>query len=210
MIKAVQIRTPDLFSWSGGADIHIRMSAHRLRLASLLLTALAVLAPACAGRQPHVRVLPPALPPEAYDPAAAGVAAAPPAAPAAAAAGMEVARIAGTLIGAPYREGGALPDGFDCSGLVNYVFARSGVAVPRDVRRQAAAGLPVARSDVIPGDLVFFATTGSGPTHVGIAIGGNRFIHAPKSGAAVRVESLSSAYWTARFVTARRIPVPGV
>jgi cell wall-associated NlpC family hydrolase len=109
------------------------------------------------------------------------------------------------MIGAPYREGGALPDGFDCSGLVQYVFARHGVAVPRDVRRQAAAGAPVDRGDIAPGDLVFFATSGSGPTHVGIAAGGDRFIHAPKSGDVVRVESMSAGYWTSRFVAARRL-----
>ena len=93
---------------------------------------------------------------------------------------------------------------------MNYVFARQGVAVPRDVRRQALAGEPVDRADVVPGDLVFFATTGSGPTHVGIAVGNGQFIHAPKSGGVVRVESMSAAYWASRFVTARRVTVPGV
>ena len=117
---------------------------------------------------------------------------APPPAPRADAAGLEIARTAETLIGAPYREGGALPDGFDCSGLVAYVFAQHGIAVPRDVRRQAAAGAPVDRGDIAPGDLVFFATTGSGPTHVGIAVGGDKFIHAPKRGDVVRVESMSA------------------
>ena len=114
-------------------------------------------------------------------------------------------RAAETLIGAPYREGGARPDGFDCSGLVSYVFAQRGIAVPRDVRRQAAAGTPVDRADIAPGDLLFFTTTGSGPTHVGIAVGGDRFIHAPKRGDVVRVESMSAGYWTSRFVDARRM-----
>jgi cell wall-associated NlpC family hydrolase len=68
----------------------------------------------------------------------------------------------------------------------------------------------VGRGSIAPGDLVFFATAGSGPTHVGIAIGGGRFIHAPKSGDVVRAESLTSAYWTSRFVAARRVSVPGV
>ncbi len=89
------------------------------------------------------------------------------------------------------------------------MFARHGVAVPRDVRRQSAAGGPVERAAIAPGDLVFFATTGLGPTHVGIAIGGGRFIHAPKSGDVVRVDSLSAAYWASRFVAARRVSVPG-
>ena len=111
--------------------------------------------------------------------------------------------------GAPYRDGGALPDGFDCSGLVTYVFARNGIAVPRDVRRQAAAGIEIERAAVLPGDLLFFSTTGAGPTHVGIAVGGDRFIHAPKSGAVVRVESLASAYWSAHLVAVRRLPYCG-
>ena len=109
------------------------------------------------------------------------------------------------MIGAPYREGGALPDGFDCSGLVTWVFARRGIAVPRDVRRQAAFGIDVPRGDIAPGDLVFFATTGSGPAHVGIATGDGRFIHAPKPGDLVRVESMSASYWASRFVSARRV-----
>ena len=179
----------------------------------LLLAAAALAASACAQHAPRVRVLPPALPPAADEPAPPGAAPAPTSSPtptrAAPAAGLEIARLARTLVGAPYREGGALPDGFDCSGLVNYVFARQGVAVPRDVRRQASAGEPVDRVNVAPGDLVFFATTGSGPTHVGIAVGDGRFIHAPKSGDVVRVESMSAAYWTSRFVTARRITVSG-
>jgi cell wall-associated NlpC family hydrolase len=179
----------------------------------LLLAAAALAASACAQNAPRVRVLPPALPPAAYEPAPPGAAPAPTPIPAptlaATAAGLEIARLARTLVGAPYRAGGALPDGFDCSGLVNYVFTRQGVAVPRDVRRQASAGEPVDRVNVAPGDLVFFATTGSGPTHVGIAVGDGRFIHAPKSGDVVRVESMSAAYWASRFVTARRITVPG-
>jgi cell wall-associated NlpC family hydrolase len=157
------------------------------RPAFLVLAAVAALASACAGRQPRPRVLPPA--PEA--------------------AGTAIVRTAESLLGAPYREGGALPDGFDCSGLVNYVFARHGIAVPRDVQRQAAAGVPVARDEVRPGDLLFFSTTGSGPTHVAIAIDGTRFIHAPKSGAVVRMESLTLSYWATRFLEARRILASG-
>jgi cell wall-associated NlpC family hydrolase len=177
------------------------MITPRQARALLLGAVLAATASACAGRQRQVRVLPPVLPPAAYEPAPPGQA------PVAAgtAAGLEIARVAQLLLGAPYREGGALPDGFDCSGLVNYVFARHGIAVPRDVKRQASAGSPIDRRDIVPGDLVFFATTGSGPTHVGIAIGEGRFIHAPKSGDVVRTESLTSAYWTSRFVTARRV-----
>jgi cell wall-associated NlpC family hydrolase len=160
----------------------------------------AACASACASNTPRVRVLPPR-------PGSAG-AVERPVLPGAAA-GEAFARTAETLLGSPYRDGGALPDGFDCSGLVTYVFARHGIAVPRDVRRQSAAGEPVGRDGIAPGDLVFFATTGSGPTHVGIAIGGGRFIHAPKRGDVVRADSLSAAYWASRFVAARRVSVPG-
>jgi cell wall-associated NlpC family hydrolase len=169
------------------------------RVVVFLLLA-AACASACASSAPRVRVLPPR-----PGPAAGAERPVPPDA----AAGTAFARTAETLLGSPYRDGGALPDGFDCSGLVTYVFARHGVAVPRDVRRQSAAGAAVERGDIAPGDLVFFATTGSGPTHVGIAIGGGRFVHAPKSGDVVRVDSLSAAYWAARFVAARRVSVPG-
>jgi cell wall-associated NlpC family hydrolase len=91
---------------------------------------------------------------------------------------------------------------------VNYVFARNGIAVPRDVRRQAGSGVEVPRDRIQAGDLVFFSTTSSGPTHVGIALGDGRFIHAPKSGTVVRAESLVAGYWTTRFVAARRIAAP--
>jgi cell wall-associated NlpC family hydrolase len=161
------------------------MIARRCCVPLLAVAVLALLASACAERQPRIHVLPPA--------------------PGATAAGAEIVRIAETLIGAPYREGGTLPDGFDCSGLVTYVFAREGIAVPRDVRGQAAVGEEVPRDALRPGDLLFFSTTGPGPTHVGIAIGDGRFVHAPKSGASVRIESLASAYWATRFVTARRL-----
>jgi cell wall-associated NlpC family hydrolase len=159
------------------------------RPAFLLVAAVAMLASACAGQQPRVRVLPPVPPPAART-----------------SGGAAIVRTAESLLGAPYREGGALPDGFDCSGLVNYVFARHGINVPRDVRRQATVGVHVARTDIRPGDLLFFATTGSAPTHVAIAMDGRRFIHAPKNGAAVRIESLASSYWAKRFLEARRIP----
>jgi cell wall-associated NlpC family hydrolase len=161
----------------------------------------------CVHRQPPVMVLPPvspteeraaeAVPPDATAPALSG----------SEAAEAEIVRTAMSMIGAPYRDGGALPDGFDCSGLVTWVFARLGVTVPRDVRQQAAAGVPVPRAAIRPGDLLFFSTTGPGPTHVAIAIGGDRFIHAPRSGAVVRIESLSADYWAARYVLSRRLLV---
>jgi cell wall-associated NlpC family hydrolase len=183
------------------------MTTPRARPAFLAVAAGLLAASACASRPPTIRVLPPRPAPGPEMAAPAAEVARP--SPGAYAAGSAIARTAETLLGLPYREGGALPDGFDCSGLVTYVFARHGIAVPRDVRRQASAGSPVERGDIAPGDLVFFTTTGSGPTHVGIAIVGGRFIHAPKSGDVVRTESMSNNYWTSRFVMARRVSVPG-
>ncbi|HNV04100.1 MAG TPA: C40 family peptidase [Vicinamibacterales bacterium] len=183
------------------------MAYCRTRGAACAAIAGAALAAACAGQQPRVRVLPPRAEPAAEAPAPGRPSPALPPADGggAAFAGEAIARTAERLLGAPYRDGGAQPDGFDCSGLVSYVFARHGIPVPRDVRRQAVAGIEVEPAEVLPGDLLFFATTGSGPTHVGIAMGGGRFIHAPKNGAVVRMESLSSTYWSSRFVSARRL-----
>jgi len=109
------------------------------------------------------------------------------------------------LRGTPYRNGGADPAGFDCSGFTQYVFAQYGVALPRDVRDQFRAGKSVRPEDLAAGDILFFATTDPGPSHVGIAIGGDEFVHAPSSSGVVRVEHLSAAYWANRFLGARRI-----
>lgn len=119
--------------------------------------------------------------------------------------GYEISGTALALRGTPYRDGGADTTGFDCSGLVWYVFAQHGLAVPRTVSAQAGAGSKIDAADVRPGDLLFFATTSSGPSHVGIAIGGDSFVHAPSSNGVVRVERLSAAYWSARFLGARRL-----
>jgi len=109
------------------------------------------------------------------------------------------------LRGTPYRDGGSDASGFDCSGFTQYVFARFGVRLPREVRDQYRMGRPVEPQDLLPGDILFFTTTAPGPTHVGIAIGGDEFVHAPSSTGVVRVERLSSSYWSPRFLGARRI-----
>lgn len=109
-----------------------------------------------------------------------------------------------TLRGTPYRNGGSDPAGFDCSGFVWYVFAQHGVKMPRTVGELARIGTNV-NGGVEPGDLVFFNTTGAGPSHVGIAIGGDEFIHAPSTNGEVRVERLGASYWSTRFVGARRV-----
>ena len=109
------------------------------------------------------------------------------------------------LRGAPYRNGGSDPSGFDCSGFVRYVFGQHGLAVPRTVTEQYRSGQKVDDGDVEPGDLVFFSTVAPGASHVGIAIGGGEFVHAPSGAGEVRVERMSAPYWAARFVGARRV-----
>ena len=107
--------------------------------------------------------------------------------------------------GAPYRNGGTDPTGFDCSGFTQYVFAQYGVALPREVREQFREGKSVSATDVAPGDLIFFSTVEPGPSHVGIAVGGDEFVHAPSSTGVVRVEHIGSSYWSARYLGARRV-----
>ena len=109
------------------------------------------------------------------------------------------------LRGAPYRNGGSDPSGFDCSGFVRYVFTQHGVVVPRTVTEQFHAGRQVDGAQIEPGDLVFFSTVAPGATHVGIAIGGDEFVHAPSGAGQVRVERMSAPYWATRFIGARRV-----
>jgi hypothetical protein len=109
--------------------------------------------------------------------------------------------------GVPYRNGGSDPSGFDCSGFVQYVFARFGTALPREVRDQYQAGKPIDLDEVEAGDLLFFETVSRGASHVGMAVGGGQFVHAPSSRGVVRVERYSVSYWASRFVGARRIVV---
>lgn len=110
-----------------------------------------------------------------------------------------------SLRGAPYKNGGGDPEGFDCSGFVHYVYEQHGVAMPRQVRDQFRVGKTIDRDRLEPGDLVFFSTVAPGASHVGIVIGGDQFIHAPSERGVVRVESLSQAYWASRFIGAKRV-----
>ena len=120
--------------------------------------------------------------------------------------GYEVSGTALGLRGVRYKNGGADPGGFDCSGLVQYVFARHGLGLPRTVTSQFAMGAPVAPVDLQAGDLVFFGIAEPGaPSHVGIIVGGDSFVHAPASSGVVRVERLGAAYWASRLVGARRV-----
>jgi cell wall-associated NlpC family hydrolase len=112
-----------------------------------------------------------------------------------------VVGIAMRYLGVPYVWGGASPSGFDCSGLVMYAYAQMGISLPHYTGAQWNVGVPVSRSDLQPGDLVFFDGLG----HVGIYIGGGQFIHAPHTGDVVKISSLSESWYAATYVGARRI-----
>jgi cell wall-associated NlpC family hydrolase len=119
--------------------------------------------------------------------------------------GFTIATAALQLQGIPYRLGGTDVHGFDCSGLVQYVFALYGIALPRVVHDQYRVGHRIRIDDLEPGDLVFFSPAGDDVSHVGIVIGGDRFVHAPNSRGVVRVDSFASGYWGEHIAGARRI-----
>jgi cell wall-associated NlpC family hydrolase len=191
------------------------MSIARASTLLLPLGLVASLLTGCASSHgPTLRVLPPR--PAAAEPSSITAAPAEPSSTTAAPAGpvsdSAVVRTALEYLGTPYVLGGTSPAGFDCSGFVQYVYRLHGVELPRYVANQAGVGRHVDRSDIRPGDLVFFSTTGPGFTHVGIATSRDAFVHAPNSRSAVRIEPLTSPYWSKRYAGARRIvgsePVP--
>ena len=111
------------------------------------------------------------------------------------------------FLGVPYKRGGNTAEtGFDCSGFVRAMYKQSvGLILPRRAEQQAAATQNIEKSELKPGDLVFFNTLKRTFSHVGIYVGQGRFIHAPKPGAEVRVDSMSGSYWASRFDGARRV-----
>lgn len=111
------------------------------------------------------------------------------------------------FLGVPYRRGGNSADsGFDCSGFVKAIYEQSiGLVLPRSAAQQAAATQTIDKSELRPGDLVFFNTMRRAFSHVGIYVGNGKFIHSPKPGAEVRVEDMGLAYWTRRYDGARRV-----
>jgi hypothetical protein len=111
------------------------------------------------------------------------------------------------LLGVPYKRGGTSEEkGFDCSGFVRHMFEKSvGLVLPRRAEEQAKVTEEINRSDLKPGDLVFFNTMKRTFSHVGIYVGDGKFIHAPRPGKSVRVDDMREAYWQKRFNGARRV-----
>jgi cell wall-associated NlpC family hydrolase len=107
------------------------------------------------------------------------------------------------MLGQPYKYGGAAPGGFDCSGLVVYAAAGAGIHLPRTANEQRQLGASVSRGHLKPGDLIFMHLARK-ELHVGIALDGARFIHAPSSGGRVRIDSIAAAPYAAGFIGARR------
>jgi cell wall-associated NlpC family hydrolase len=113
----------------------------------------------------------------------------------------EAAQVVLSYLGVPYRWGGSSPAGFDCSGLVSYVYAQLGVSLPHFAAAQWGYGVPVAISQLQPGDLVFFDAL----NHVGIYIGNSLFVDAPHTGAFVRIDSLNEPWYAKKYVGAKRV-----
>ena len=111
------------------------------------------------------------------------------------------------LVGVPYRYGGNTPKGgFDCSGLIGYVYKKTGgILLPRTTQEIGRIGKSLGNETPAPGDLVFFNTQGDPHSHVGIYVGKGRFVHAPSQGGTVRVEKITSSYWANRYTESRRI-----
>jgi cell wall-associated NlpC family hydrolase len=179
------------------------INRHTMKVAMIVGLACAALSGACAstGGTPHPFPTPAARSKPGTSPAPAGA----PASPRTPIREYDVVGTALDLRGAPYKNGGTDPSGFDCSGFTQYVFAKYGVALPREVRDQFNAGTPIDRKALEPGDLIFFTTTEPGASHVGIAVGGDEFVHAPSTSGVVRVERFSSRYWAPRFIGGRRV-----
>lgn len=119
--------------------------------------------------------------------------------------GAKAAASARSFVGVPYRFGGADPSGFDCSGLVWYVYRQLGVTLPRRALDQRRALPTVPRDALLPGDLVFFSSPAD---HVGIYLGDGAFVHAPSTGKDIAIASLSSPYFELAYAGAGRVSGP--
>lgn len=176
------------------------MAITRRRLRQLSLSLLGACAIAAAAVAPAIGAEPPPGDPEAAPSKIQGLKNK----------ASELALQAMAMIGIRYKYGGNLPEnGLDCSGLVRYVFKEVlGKELPRTSEEISRVGSEVDRSELQPGDLVFYNTLRRGFSHVGIYLGDNKFIHAPSSGGKVRIESMDVGYWKQRFNGARRISQP--
>ena len=171
------------------------------RLGLCAAAALAIWAAGCATSHKTAR-----------NPASAAPQSAAPGLPAAAAPahvdpGSTLVERALSMVGQPYRYGGAAPGGFDCSGLAVYAAAGAGISLPRTTREQLRVGIAVPPGSIEPADLVFLRLAHK-ELHVGIAIDGTRFVHAPSAGGTVRIDSLALAPYSSGFLAARRIVDP--
>lgn len=118
--------------------------------------------------------------------------------------GEKAAKTAVSMTGRPYRYRGDSPSGFDCSGLVRYSYLAAGLDVPHGTKALMSVTKPVGLTKARKGDLVFFRENGKKYSHVGVYLGGDRFVHAPSSGKKVRTDSLKAPYWKKSFLEARR------
>ncbi len=114
--------------------------------------------------------------------------------------GSQIVSIAESLIGSPYKYGGASPKGFDCSGLVYYTHRQLDIAVPRTTKQQARHRPAKELASASPGDILFFRIYGNSISHVGIYAGNDQFIHAPKSGSYVTYANINDPYWRQRLI----------
>jgi cell wall-associated NlpC family hydrolase len=118
----------------------------------------------------------------------------------------EVIKTAQSLLGTPYKYGGTTPEGFDCSGFINYVFRNAvDVALPRQTQGLVRAGKPVSVAELRPADLVYFKIEHQKPLHVGIYLGDGKFIHSPSTRGKVNIQRLNQEYWRDRYLGARRL-----
>jgi len=171
----------------------MRSRRFTLRRMPLLLAALmlAFLAAGCATKSPA----PPPVPEQRVKPRPASDKAA------------RIIRMARSFIGYPYTWGGDRPEtGFDCSGLIWFVYRRNGIPLPRVSWQQFGAGSPVKQQEVRPGDLVFYQVNKSGKSlHAGIVTERGTFVHAPSSGKRVMESSLTQPYWIEHYIGTRRV-----
>ncbi|MCL6632386.1 MAG: C40 family peptidase [Alicyclobacillus herbarius] len=130
---------------------------------------------------------------------------APPSQPLVSGNGSDIAVYAESFTDYPYVWGAAGPNAFDCSGLVMYVYHRFGISMPHSSYAQFGMGEPVAKSNLQPGDLVFFSTDGAGASHVGIYIGDGNMVSAQSPRSGVKIANIFSGYWASYYIGARRI-----